>query len=327
MADVVAYAEIRDGVLRPVASEVVSAARALAQQLDGKVLAVVVGGAGASNVAADLGRFGADRILVAEHADLEHYNPDAAVGILASLTRDLAPGAILLPASAQGKDLGARLAAELDLGLATEVTEIRVEDTAPVVTRPLYGGKAYGTYRFKTAPALMSLRPNVFRPVEATADGVVETIDVEPVEERARVLGIERSERESLDVLEAGIVVSGGRGLQEPGNWGLLDDLVDALGVDAALGASRAVVDAGWRPHSEQVGQTGKVVSPNLYFAIGISGAIQHLAGMRTAGVIVAINRDPEAPIFSVANYGLVGNLFDILPRLTEEIRAAKGSA
>ena len=271
-----------------------------------------------------LSAYGADRILVAEAPGLESYSPDATVEIVSSISDDVSPAAILLPASALGKDLAARLAARLGVGLATEVTEVRVEDGSPVVSRPMYGGKAYGRFRFMTAPALMTLRPNVFRPSENPGDGAVETLSVEPVEAKTRVLGIESSERGALDVREAGIVVAGGRGLQDAANWNLLDDLVTALGSDATLGASRAVVDAGWRPHSEQVGQTGKVVSPNLYFAIGISGAIQHLAGMRTAKVIVAVNKDPEAPIFGVADYGIVGDLFEILPRLTEEIRAVR---
>jgi electron transfer flavoprotein alpha subunit len=152
-------------------------------------------------------------------------------------------------------------------------------------------------------------------------------LTLEPGTPRTRVVRFERGEREQLDVAEANTVVTGGRGMQGPEHWKLLEDLVEALGPGAALGASRAVVDAGWRNHGEQVGQTGKVVSPGLYFAIGISGAIQHIAGMRTANVIVAVNRDAEAPIFNIANYGLVGDIFEVLPRLAEEIRAARSAS
>ena len=201
-----------------------------------------------------------------------------------------------------------------------------MEDGAPIVTRPMYGGKAYGRFRFLASPALISLRPNVFPATVDAREAVVESLPPVDVPLRTRVVAVEAAERTALDVREAPVVVAGGRGLQDPSNWRLLEDLVEALGDDATLGASRAVVDAGWRPHSEQVGQTGKVVSPNLYFAVGISGAIQHLAGMRTAGVIVAVNKDAEAPIFGVANYGVVGDLFEVVPRLTEEIKAARRS-
>jgi electron transfer flavoprotein alpha subunit len=173
---------------------------------------------------------------------------------------------------------------------------------------------------------LISVRPNVFRPKERPAAGSVEVVEIASEPAAQRVTGIETGDREALDVSEASIVVSGGRGLKDAENWSVLEDLVEALGDDATLGASRAVVDAGWRPHSEQVGQTGKVVSPSLYFAVGISGAIQHLAGMRTAKTIVAINRDAEAPIFSVADYGLVGDLFEVVPVLTEEIRRVRAA-
>ncbi|MDH3298755.1 MAG: electron transfer flavoprotein subunit alpha/FixB family protein, partial [Gemmatimonadota bacterium] len=235
--------------------------------------------------------------------------------------------AVLFAATAQGKDLSARCAALLGRSLATDVTELEVEDGSIIVRRPVYAGKAYARLRLRTDPALVSLRPNVFPVRETPGLGVVEALELDPGTPRTRVVGFERGEREQLDVAEASIVVTGGRGMQGPEHWALLEDLVDALGPGATLGASRAVVDAGWRPHGEQVGQTGKVVSPGLYFAIGISGAIQHLAGMRTANVIVAVNRDAEAPIFGVANYGLVGDIFDVLPRLAEEIRAARGSS
>lgn len=325
MADILAFAEQRNGQLRTVAGEVVTAARSLADQVGSQVHAVVLGEPGIAATAAELSKFGADRILVAEGEHLANYNPDSAVQVLVDLTGRIAPAAVLFPASAQGKDLSARVAARLGAGLATEVTEISVESGAPVVTRPMYAGKAYGRFRFTGSPALISLRPNVFQPLEAGGEGRLEMLDVDAAEPRTRVLRVESSERGAVDVSEAGTVVAGGRGLQGPENWTLLEKLVEALGDDATLGASRAVVDAGWRPHSEQVGQTGKVVSPSLYFAVGISGAIQHLAGMRTAGVIVAVNKDPEAPIFGVANYGIVGDLFEVLPRLTDEIRAMRG--
>lgn len=326
MADILAYAETRDGALRPVAAEVVSAARGVADQTGGKVVAVVVGGPGVADAAGELSKYGADRILVCAADSQALYQPDSAVELLAALTESMAPAAVIFAATAQGKDLSARVAARLDVGLGSEATDIAVEGGAPVITRPMYGGKAYGRFKFLASPALISIRPNVFRAKADPRDAAVESVPPADVAPRTRVVGVESAARAALDVREAPVVVAGGRGLQDPSNWQLLEDLVDALGDDATLGASRAVVDAGWRPHSEQVGQTGKVVSPNLYFAVGISGAIQHLAGMRTAGVIVAVNKDAEAPIFGVANYGVVGDLFEVLPRLTEEIRAARRS-
>lgn len=321
MANVLAYAETRDGNLRPVALEVVSAARALADSLGGQVHAVVLGPSGMTEAARDLARFGADQILVAEADAYRLYAPDAATRAVSAQVNGGDYAAVLFPASAQGKDLAPRIAARLDCGLATEVTEIDVEDGRPVVVRPCYGGKAYARVRFAELPALASLRPNLFDATECSGAGEILPLAVPAGDDRTIVRSIEAGERGALDVSEANIVVSGGRGMQDPANWAMLEDLVDALGPESTLGASRAVVDAGWRPHAEQVGQTGKVVSPNLYFAVGISGAIQHLAGMRTAKVIVAVNRDPEAPIFSVANYGIVGDASEVVPALASAIR------
>lgn len=322
MADVLVVAESRGSDIRPVSREVVSTARRLAGDLGGDVDVLLLGGPGIAAGAADLTDAGADRLMIATTADFERYHPDAAVRTVAERAEAGDYAVILFAATAQGRDLSARCAARLGKSLAADVTEVAITDDSPVVLRPQYAGKAYARIRMTVSPALISLRPNVFPVTAAPGRGQVETLDIAGGDSRTRVTAFEQGEREQLDVSEAGIVVSGGRGMQGPEHWKLLEDLVDALGPTATLGASRAVVDAGWRPHGEQVGQTGKVVSPGLYFAVGISGAIQHLAGMRTAGVIVAVNRDPEAPIFSVANYGLVGDVFEVLPRLTEEIRS-----
>lgn len=324
MGSVLAYAETRGGSVRGVAEETVTAARRLADELGGTVDVLVLGPPGVGEAAGDLAGFGADRILVAEDEAFDVYAPEAAVRALESIVGADDYGAVLFPASARGKDLAPRAAARLGRSLATEVTEISVEDGRPVVVRPQYAGKAHARVAFRERPALISVRPNVFLPEESPGDGEVERISVDPEPSSHRFHPVETGDREKLDVAEAGIVVSGGRGMQGPENWHLLEDLADALGDGVALGASRAVVDAGWRPHEEQVGQTGKVVTPNLYFAIGISGAIQHLAGMRTSKVIVAVNKDSEAPIFEVADYGIVGDLFEVVPRLTEEIRGLR---
>ena len=206
-----------------------------------------------------------------------------------------------------------------------EAVEATAYSKAGVLGNPSdgYGGKAIARVGFEASPAVLSLRPNAFGVAESQADGRIEAVGVSlPDSVGARIVDFQASERGSLDVAEAGVVVSGGRGMKGAEHWGLLEDLRDALGSGTALGASRAVVDAGWRPHGEQVGQTGKTVAPKLYFAVGISGAVQHLAGMRTAQTIVAINKDPDAPIFAVADYGIVGDAFEILPRLSAEIAA-----
>jgi electron transfer flavoprotein alpha subunit len=319
MARILAVAEQRDGKLRRVSDEVVSAARSLAETLQAEVDALVFGPPGSAAQAGSLGRFGAARVLVAEHDALS--SPDVAAPLVHDAVKADDYFAVLFAGTAQGKDLAPRVAARLDLPLASDTTAFSVENGELIITRPVYSGRAIARVLLQGSPRLLSLRPNVFRPQERAAAGTVQSIAPPNVPPRVIVRELKATAGARLDVGEALSVVSGGRGLKGPENWHLLEALRDALGPNTALGASRAVVDAGWRPHAEQVGQTGKTVSPQLYFAVGISGAMQHLAGMRSAKTIVAINKDPDAPIFKIADYGLVGDVAEILPRLTEEIR------
>ena len=325
MADVLAFAEQRDGTLRGVAEEVVSAAAALAGALGGSVQAITVGEPGLSASCEALGAQGADMIRVAEADGLGRYEPEAYAPIVAAAAREGDFAVVLFPATATGKDLAPRVAALLDVPLASDATALDIEDGTLVVTRPVYAGKAFARVTVEANPAVVSLRPNVFQPAGRAAEGSVEPFSPSVEAERdTSFVEFHAATGGTLDVAEAGTVVSGGRGMRGPENWSMIEDLRDALGPDAALGASRAVVDAGWRPHGEQVGQTGKTVSPKLYFAVGISGAIQHLAGMRTAQTIVAVNKDADAPIFSVADYGIVGDLFEVVPALAAEIRSLR---
>jgi electron transfer flavoprotein alpha subunit len=324
MSHVLAVLEQRDGTLRKVSHEVVTGARRLADALGGEVHALVLG-AGVISGTDAAGRFGADRVITATNAGFAQYAPEGYARAAAERVKAGGYGAVVLAASAQGKDLAPRVAARLGVPLAADVTDLGVDGGAVVVTRPVYAGKALLKVKVTVAPAVVSLRPNVFTPVERPKAGAAETMAVPGDGGRVVVKGIKAAAGGALDVAEAPIVVSGGRGLKEPANFKLLEELAQAFGGKAAVGASRAVVDAGWRPHGDQVGQTGKTVSPTLYVAVGISGAIQHLAGMRTAKVIVAINRDKDAPIFKVADYGIVGDLFEIVPKLTEEIRKLNG--
>jgi len=321
MANVLAVTEQRAGALRKVSLEVVAAARLLADQLGGTVDALVIGAPGVS--AAALGAAGADRVLSAEHASFASYAPDGYAATVAAAARSGGYGAVVLAASATGRDLAPRVAVLLDAPLAMDVTGLATDGGAVVATRPIYAGKVIEALRFSSSPALVAVRPNTFQPAAAGKAGTVARTEAVVPAARVTVLEVKEAQGGVVDVAEADVVVSGGRGLKGPEHFALIEDLAGAFG-NAAVGASRAVVDAGWRPHGEQVGQTGKTVSPSLYVAVGISGAIQHLAGMRTAKTIVAINKDKDAPIFKVADYGIVGDLFEIVPKLAEEIRKAR---
>ncbi len=329
MGDVLAIVEQREGKVRGVSYEVVSVAARIAQGLGGKAHAILLGGTGAAAGAPELGRFGAEKTLVVEAEALTAYHPEGYAQVVADAVKKGGYGAVVFGSTAQGKDLAPRVAALLDVPLASDVTDIQVEDGGVVAVRPVFSGKAFASLTFSASPAMLSVRPNAFQAQENRAAGAVEFFSAEglaPDAWKVRVREFQPSGGGTKDVAEASIVVTGGRGMKGPENWGLLEGLRDALGEDAALGASRAVVDAGWRPHSEQVGQTGKTVAPKLYFAFGISGAIQHLAGMRTSQTIVAVNKDPDAPIFQTADYGVVGDLFEVLPRITEEVRKLKAA-
>lgn len=317
MAAILAVTEQRSGSLRKVSQEVVAAARSLADQLGASVDALVLG-SGPVNGTAELGAVGADRVLSGIHADFQLYNPDGFAATIASLAANYQ--AIVFSATSTGKDLAPRVAARVKQGCATDVTALAVEGGKIIATRPVYAGKVLQKVRLNGSPAIVSIRPNTFTVAANARAGTQETAAVPVFAARVRVKEIKAAATATLDVAEASVVISGGRGLKEPANFKLLEDLAAAFG-NAAVGASRAVVDAGWREHGAQVGQTGKTVSPGLYIAVGISGAIQHLAGMRTAKVIVAINKDKDAPIFKVADYGVVGDLFEILPRFTEEVK------
>ncbi len=320
MAAILAVTEQRQGALRKVSLEAVAAARALADQMGATVDAIVLGG-GAIDGTQGLGPAGADRVLNATHNAFSLYNPDGYAATIASIGGNYV--AIVFAASAAGRDLSPRVAARLGQACATDVIVVGVEGGKVVVTRPVYAGKALQKATLGGPVAILSVRPNTFAPVQAGRAGTPETVTVPAFTQRVTVKEVKAPEKAALDVTEAQVVVSGGRGLKDPANFAMLEALAAAFG-NAAVGASRAVVDAGWREHGAQVGQTGKTVAPSLYVAVGISGAIQHLAGMRTSKVIVAINKDKDAPIFKVADYGIVGDLFEVVPRLTDEVRKLK---
>jgi electron transfer flavoprotein alpha subunit len=320
MTATLAVCEQRDGALRKVSHEVVTGAHRL-----GGIVEALLCAAGPVAGADELGKFGADTIVTLTNAAFAKYSPEGYAQAIAERARAGGYGAVVFAASATGKDLAPRVAAKLGVSLVADVTDIAVDGGAVVATRPVYAGKALLKVKVTGKPAVVSLRPNVFTPVERPKAGATETVAVSVRAGRVTVREIKAAEAGSLDVAEASIVISGGRGLKEPANFKVIEELAKAFGGRAAVGASRAVVDAGWRAHADQVGQTGKTVSPTLYIAVGISGAIQHLAGMRTSKVIVAINKDKDAPIFKVADYGIVGDLFEIVPRLSEAIKQLHG--
>lgn len=321
MPRILAIAEQRDGALRRLSDEIVTAARTLGEAAGAEVDVLVAGSTGIGSAASGLAKFGAAKLLVAESDALKQYAPDVLAQLIADVAKQGDYVAIVFGASSIGKDLAPRVAAKLDVPLAADAIGVEFDGGKLTVKRPVYAGRALATVTLDAKPGMVSIRPNVFRPQERPAAGAVEQVAVPSVEQRVKVREVRAAAGAKLDVGEAPIVVSGGRGMKGPENWHLLEELRDAIGHTCALGASRAVVDAGWRPHGEQVGQTGKTVAPQLYFAIGISGAMQHLAGIRSARTVVAINKDPEAPIFKVADYGIVGDATEVVPRLTEELK------
>lgn len=311
-------AEIRDGAYRKVTFELASTARKLADQL-GEEVGAVVCGAGVEGIAGELGKYGVDKVFVADNAALEPYTTDAHAAAVTKAVKENDPSILLLAASSQGKDLSARLVGTLATGMATDCTDVKIADGKLLAVRPMYAGKCFGEVVISGSPQMASLRPNVFTIVENAKAGAVTKFDAGLGELKTKVLEVQKEASGKIDVSEANIIVSGGRGMKGPENFAMLEELAGVLG--GAVGASRAAVDAGWRAQSDQVGQTGKVVSPNLYIACGISGAIQHLAGMSSSKFIVAINKDAEAPIFQRADYGLVDDLFKVVPELTKECK------
>lgn len=265
-----------------------------------------------------------DSIQVYKNIEFSLYTPQAFKKELATLKSDAVETVYFFSNTALGKDLAPRVAAALNCGLAMDLTEIKLENGNFTFTRPVFAGKALEDMQLETSDKVVTLRPNVFPVKNAGASGEIKltTTEVSNPDLSIKTSSLKKAEG-MLDVSEASIIVSGGRGLKGPENYHLIESLADALG--GAVGASRAVVDAGWRPHREQVGQTGKTVSPSLYVAVGISGAIQHLAGMSTSKYIVAINKDKDAPIFQMADYGITGDALELLPIFTEEVKKIKG--
>jgi electron transfer flavoprotein alpha subunit len=325
VSNVLAVLEARDGALRKVSFEVVTAARRLADALGGGEVHALGLSTGSLDGSDKLGTYGADRATTLTNAAFGQYAPEGFAAAVAERVSSGGYAVVVFAATATGKDLAPRVAARLGVPLAADATDLAIEGGKVVATRPVYAGKALLKVRVTAQPALVSVRPNVFTPVERPRPAQAESVAANVAPGRVIIKEVKAADAGALDVAEAPIVISGGRGLKEPANFKVLDELARAFGGRAAVGASRAVVDAGWRPHGDQVGQTGKTVSPSLYIAVGISGAIQHLAGMRTSKVIVAINKDKDAPIFKVADYGIVGDLFEIVPRLAEEVKKLHG--
>jgi len=322
MACILTFVEQRDGKVRKGSLEALSEAKRLATAAGWDVCAVLVG-SGIEGEATALGSYGASAVYVVDEERFARYSAEGYAAAVRAAVERCQPEALFLSATALGRDLSGRLAARLLVGCIPDVTALKLADGKLEAVRPVYSGKALATVEPGGAkPVVFTLRPNVFAAEVVGGTARIEKLPAIPADIRAVVREIVATGGGELDVAEADIIVSGGRGLKGPENFALIKALADALG--GAVGASRAAVDAGWIDHAHQVGQTGKVVSPSLYVACGISGAIQHLAGMSSSKIIVAINKDPEAPIFKVADYGIVGDLFQVLPALTEEIKKLK---
>ncbi|MCL4511418.1 MAG: electron transfer flavoprotein subunit alpha/FixB family protein [Bacteroidetes bacterium] len=322
---ILAFAEQHDGKFKKVAFEVAHAAAQLAGQLGAEAVAVVIG-KGVEKIAPELGGYGIQKVYAADDDRLALYSSTAYGKVLANAAESLSLDVILLPASAMGKDLGARVAAKLKAGLAADCIALRGEGGSILATRPVYAGKALIDLKVNSPKKVFTLRPNVFSP--GSANGLPASVEklslnLQDSDFSSKVTAVSIAKAGRPDLTEADIIVSGGRGLGAPENFKMIEELADVFG--AAVGASRAVVDAGWRPHDDQVGQTGKTVSPSLYVAVAISGAIQHLAGMSSSKYIVAINKDKDAPIFQIADYGIVGDAFEVVPELTAQMKKALG--
>lgn len=321
---ILVFIEEREGKVKKTSLEALSAARKMADTLKEPVAAVRIG---AGEPSANLAHYGADQIICAEHELLKSYATEGYCATVVQVAQKLQPRFILGAASAMGRDLLPRVAAKLGVGLAQDCIEAHVVDGPQLeCVRPIYAGKAYARVRLLMTPAMATLRPNVFSLGAADTARTAETVAfapaLDPGQIHASVKEIQVSAGQKIELTEANIIVSGGRGTKGPEFFPVIEQLADAL--NGALGASRAAVDAGWIDHQHQVGQTGKTVSPTLYIACGISGAIQHLAGMSSSKYIVAINKDPEAPIFSVADYGIVGDIFEVVPALTQAVKNLK---
>ncbi len=320
---ILVFAEQRNGTFKKSSFEAVHAARTLADQLGAQCTALVIGH-GIAGAAGVLGTYGAARVIAVDNEALARHSNTAYASVIAATATSEGAGIVVLSASQMGKDLAPRVAVKLQAGLASDCTALTVRDGDIIASRPVFAGKAVVDVKIRTAVKVLTLRPNVFTAAPSGNPVTVETRNAAPAAgEFGSVVTDVRVQSGRPDVTEADIVVSGGRGMKGPEHFRLIEELADVLG--AGVGASRAVVDAGWRPHDEQVGQTGKTVSPTLYIACGISGAVQHLAGMSSSKFIVAVNKDKDAPIFQVADYGIVGDVFEVLPEMTVQLKAMLG--
>ena len=324
MSGVWVWIEHRDGEIKAVSAEMIGAGRIVAEAM-GQPLTAVVMGHDIDDVAQSAFDLGADSVIGCDNASLADVRVEAYGPLVAGLAQDRQPGVIICAATIPGRDLAAWIAAELDAGLVADGIALKVEDGRVKVTRPVYAGKLLADVFVTGDPQIITLRGRAFAPAEGSGtSGEVEWVQPAVAADTLTTLvsGFASSEG-TVSLTDANIIVAGGRGVGGPEGFEPLQELADALG--GALGASRAAVDAGWIPYDHQVGQTGKTVSPDLYFAFGISGAIQHQAGMRTSKVIVAVNKDADAPIFKLATIGIVGDLFKITPALTEEFASRLG--
>ncbi|MBX2988095.1 MAG: electron transfer flavoprotein subunit alpha/FixB family protein [Bdellovibrionaceae bacterium] len=317
MGQILVFVESSKGALKRSSIELLQAA---AQS--GETVAALAVGSAADALVKEIGANGGQEIHLIKDASLDSYNPELFAAALTPVIEKVGPHTLLASASSLGRDLFPRIAARLKTGLASDCTELSLQGGQVSARRPMYSGKCFASAEFENSPVKIVLMRANQLPVKAADPSKTGTVTEHALTKpdlKTLIKEVVKGTSEKLDLTEANIIVAGGRGLKEAGNFKLLQDLADALG--ATVGASRAVVDAGWVSHSMQVGQTGKTVAPTLYIAVGVSGAIQHLAGMSGSKVIVAINNDANAPIFQKATYGIVGDLFDVVPKLTEEFR------